>query len=204
MALASGVAHASTFDITVDSTFLSGNPAVFIFDFIDGGPPDNEVTLSALISSGVPASPSYIGNLAAIGTGQWTFSDAGGSFFNELQLPFVTMGPSVSFSFTTTDNAPGPGSLPDAFSFFVVSIDDFTTPLFTTSDPTGANALLLFNLGQGASGLSVYGHDQSGFSIQVREPGVPPEQVPEPSSLALFAFGTAAMFARRRIVRSRS
>src|SRR5881394_4053563 len=111
-----GGVHATVFNVTIDSTSLSGATAVLAFDFIDGGPPDNTVTLSALTSNGTQDSTSTTGNVT--GTGPWTFSDAGGSFFNELLVTFNPMGTSLLFSFTTTDNAPDAGSSPDAFSMY--------------------------------------------------------------------------------------
>ena len=44
--------HATTINVTINSTALNGVTAVLAFDFIDGGPPDNTVTLSALTSNG--------------------------------------------------------------------------------------------------------------------------------------------------------
>ena len=125
------------------------------------------------------------------GSGPWTFSDAGPSFFNELQLPYNPMGSSLSFSFTTTDNPPDPGSVPDGFSFFIFETD-VLTPLITSNGP--ADALFLDNIGQG---LSVYTPDQTGFSIQV----TPAQSAPEPVSLALLAAGLVALSARRRFTR---
>jgi hypothetical protein len=188
-AIFTGPVAASSFDVTIDSTALNGVDAVLVFDFIDGGPPDNAVTLSALTSNGTQGSASSMGNVS--GSGPWTFSDAGSSFFNELQLPYNPMGSSLSFSFTTTDNPPDPGSVPDGFSFFILGTDALT-PLITTDGP--ADALFLDSIGQG---LSVYTPDQTSFSIQV----TPAQSAPEPVSLALLAAGLVALSARRRFTR---
>jgi hypothetical protein len=187
--LAFGHAHAGTFDITIGTSFLGGSPAVLVFDLIDGGPPDNAVTVDALASDGVQGPISTIGNVT--GTGPWTLSDAGGSFFNELQIPFDPTGASVSFSFTTSNNPPGSGSLPDAFSFFILGLD-LLTPLVTTDDPTGADAIFLYSAGKGAAGLSVYAADQSDFSIQVASP----QSVPEPGALDLLLAAVMALAPR--------
>ena len=191
LALASA-SKATVINVTIDSTFLNGSPAVLAFDFTDGGSPDNTVTLSVLTSNGTQGSPSSTGNVT--GTGPWVFSDAGGSFFNELLVPFTPMGTSLSFSFTTTDNPPTPPSFPDAFSMFVLD-STASAPLITTDDSTGADALFVFSIGQGAAGLTVFAPDQRGFSITAT-----PEQqsVPEPGPLALLSVGAMALFVTRR------
>src|SRR5205823_9749472 len=103
------------------------------------------------------------------------------------------LGTSMSFSFTTTDNPPDPGSFPDSFSFFVLD-SSAVFPLITTNAPGGSDALFEFDItGLGANSLNVYTPDQSGFSIQVSAPG----GIPEPGSLALLAAGFSAFFARR-------
>jgi hypothetical protein len=72
-----------------------------------------------------------------------TLSDA--PFFSEY-LQTETLGKTLSFVIDTTGQAPTGASLPDGFSFFLL---DHTTglSLVTTSHPTGANALLLLNIG---------------------------------------------------------
>lgn len=195
LVIGAGPVAASVFDVTADTSVLSGMPGFLVFDFIDGGPPDNAVTLGPLTSDGTQGAASIIGNVT--GTGPWKFSDAGPSAFNELQVPFNPIGTSLSFSFTTTDNPADPGSSPDAFSFFILGTD-LVTSLVTTSDPTGADSIFLYNIGQGAQGLSVYTVNESGFSIEVT-PGSAP--APEPGSLALLVAGVVALFAKRRITR---
>jgi hypothetical protein len=167
---------------------LNGLPAVLAFDFIDGSPPDNTVILSALTSDGTPGPASTTGNVT--GTGPWIFSDAGGSAFNELLVPFNPMGSSLSFSFTTTDNPPT-GPLPDAFS--MVILDSSTLlPLIHTDDPRKADALFVFDIGDGFAGTTQYVPQESGFTLTLAQ------QVPEPGSAALLLSGALALLARRR------
>jgi hypothetical protein len=185
--------HATTFNVSIDSTAFSGVDATLVFDFIDGGPPNNTVSLSALTSDGTQGAAFATDGVS--GTGPWTFSDACGvsCTFNELLVSFGPLGTSLSFSFSTTDNPPEGGSSPDAFSFFV--LDSSGGFLITTDAPFESNALFEFDItGLGAEGLRVYTPVQSGYSIQVSAPGV----APEPGSLALLAAGFVALFVRKR------
>jgi hypothetical protein len=195
--VSSTLARATTIDITMDTSALNGVPAVLAFDFIDGGLPDNSVTLSALTSDGTQFSTLTAGNVT--GGGPWTFSDAGGSFLNELLVTFNPMRTSLSFSFTTTDHPPAPGSLPDAFSVFVLDSTG-AFPLITTDDPTQADALFLFNLGQGPEGLTVFAVDQSGFTVDASSAPIP---APEPGIAALLLVGAMALLALGRFARLR-
>jgi len=186
-----GAAVSAVFNVTVDTTALSGSPGILVFDFIDGGPPDNSVILSAIVSDGTEGATSSTGDVT--GTGPWLFTDAGGSFFNELQIPFNPMGSSLTYSFATSDNPPDPSSFADSFSFFILDTD-LVTSLITTNDPTGANSIFQLSFGQGDQGLLVFAADQAGFSIAV----VPqPSAVPEPGTLALLVLGVMALSARR-------
>jgi hypothetical protein len=171
-----------TFNVTLDTSFLNGLPAVLAFDFLDGGTPSNSVTLSPLTSDGAQDSTSITGDVS--GSGPWIFNDS--SLFNELLVSFNPMGSFLSFSFTTTDNPPNPGPFPDAFSFFIVNTDLST--LITTDEPTGSNALFEYNLGEGANGLIVFTPDQTGISVLV----TPVLSAPEPGSLALLTVALIA------------
>lgn len=181
--------RATTFNVSIGSAGFAGASATLAFDFVDGGPPSNTVILSALTSDGTQGASSTTGGVS--GTGPWTITDT--SFFNELLVSFAPLGTSTSFSFTTTDNPPDPGSFPDSFSFFLLD-SSAIFPLITTNAPGGSDALFEVDMtGLGAAGLSVYTPDQSGFSIQVSTPGV----MPEPGSLALLIVGFGALFFRK-------
>jgi hypothetical protein len=180
---------ATTYNVVINSTGFSTSDATLAFDFTDGGPPHNTVTLSALTSNGTQGAPSISGSIT--GMGPWIFADASG--FSELLVPFSPLGTSMSFSFSTTDNAPAGGSFPDEFAFFVLD-SDAVFPLVTTNEPLGSDALFIVDIsGLGAGGLNVY-TPESGYSIDVR----PITQAPEPASLALLAAGFVAFSLRKR------
>ncbi len=196
LSVPSALVRAATFDVAIDTSFLNGMQAVVAFDFIDGGtPPDNSVVLSPLTSNGTQSSTSTTGNV--IGSGPWTFSDAGGSFFDELLVAFNPMGTSLSFSFTTTDKPPEEGALPDGFSMYVLDSSGLL-PLIATDDPTGAGALFLYSFGQGSRGMSVFGVDQQGFTVNAT---AGPNPAPEPGIPSLLLAGAIALLMRKRLVR---
>jgi len=158
-----GCAGATLFNVSMNTSGLNGITGLLVFDYIDGGPPDNFVNLGPVA-----------------GNGPYQF----GPDFGEVQISF-TFGSLLTFSFTTTDKPPDGGSNPDSFSFFILdaSGQDF---LVTTSDLTGSNALFVYAIGVGPDGLAVYTPDQAGVSIQVAA-------APEPGSLALLAIAFAAL-----------
>ena len=136
-------ASAGSILVTVDTSALAGTQADLAFDLVDGGAPANTVTLSKFTTDGTLGASSAKGSVAGAFPGSVTLSDA--PFFSEY-LQTETLGKTLSFVIDTTGQAPTGASLPDGFSFFIL---DHTTglSLVTTSHPTGANALLLLNIG---------------------------------------------------------
>lgn len=191
-------AQAISYQVTVDTSPLAGSASQLAFDFIDGDAAANSIILSAFATDGVVGSASSLGAVSGTLPGPVMLSD--GDFFNEYLLD-ITLGESLSFLFEATSNASAPGSFLDAFSFFV--LDPVTLfPLFSTTDPTGADALFAFNIDGTASG-DLYVHDTafSDISWSVK----PATAVPEPGTLWLLAAGAAAIgLQRRRAVRSRA
>jgi hypothetical protein len=177
---------AAPIKVTLATTGLAATNAALAFDLIDGGPPPNAVTITAFATDGTLGSSQSSGSVTGTLPGAVTLFDT--AFFSEY-LQFMTLGNELSFVFDTSGNAPGPGSLPDAFSLFLL---DATTlmPLVSTSDPTGANALLLYNIGD-SNPLAIYAGD--GFTVTVE----PVRGVPAPGTLML-ALTALALFASLR------
>lgn len=186
------VAHASPIQITVNTSSLAGTSAALAFDLIDGGLPANAVTISGFTTDGTLGISSTTGDVTGSFPGSVILSDT--SFFNEY-LQSITLGDSLSFIFDTTGSTADPASFPDAFSPFL--LDPLTgLSLVTTSDPTGADTLLLFNIGE-ANPLTIY--TAQGVTVSTGR-----NLVPEPrtlvlvvTALALFAL-TGFLIARRR------
>jgi len=170
-----GLAQADTFQVSVNTTLPAGTTGSLAFDFIDGGPPSNSVTISAFSSNGVLGSPTLTGDAAGSLPGTVTIGDS--SFFNEYLTDFK-FGTTLSFSLSMTNVPPGSGSLPDEFSLYLLD-SSASNSVVTTSDPTGADAL--FAAGSDGS-LSVYTSTREATTVT---PVV--SSIPEPSCLALFA-----------------
>jgi hypothetical protein len=194
--LGMGVATASPVQVSIDTSALAGTSATLAFDFVEGGPPSNSVTITGFSSDGTLGSATLTGDVTGTLPGTVTLGDA--QFFNEL-LQDIVLGSTIAFTFDATGNPPDDGSLPDAFSFFILDPKTLMS-LIETTDLTGAGSLLLFSIGS-SSPLEVYG------SPQVTITAV--STVPEPSSALLVLIAMAAGAAlrsrswRRRAVRAR-
>lgn len=174
----------SVLAVNVNTTALAGTQVDIAFDFIDGGPPsdDNTVTLSSFLTDGTLGAVSPSGGVSGNLPGTVTLADS--AFFNEY-LTGITLGPGFSFQLDATANGPGLGSLPDAFS---ITILDPTTglPLFSTTDPTGADTLLVLNMDGSANGsLSLYTAPGNQVQVIVN----PVSSVPEPGTFLLLGIG---------------
>ncbi len=194
-ALFTSSAQAISYQVSIDTSLLSGTAAQLALDFIDGGPPANSAAVSGFATDGTlgtqVSSGDVTGNLPV------TVTLADTQFFNEL-LADITLGTSLSFIFTPTTNGPDVGSLPDSFSAFL--LDPLSgLPLFATTHPSGADALFQFDIDGTETGmLSVFAalNDEVGISVAPIS-----QQVPEPGTVALLAIGLAGVCVLRRRIK---
>ena len=175
--LVAGRLCASPIQVTVDTSSLSGL-GILAFDFIDGGPPVNSVTISGFASDGTPGNACVTHDLVTcdpaskLTDGPVTLDDSVFSFTEYRQN--ITFGNSFSFVFDTTGNPAEGGSQPDGFSLFLLDPDAMFS-LVETADPTGA----LFVYAIGAT------DPLQKFTDLVQLPSA----APEPGALALCLAG---------------
>ena len=185
--LFAGEVCASPIQITVDTSSLFGTAANLAFDFIDGGPPSNSVTIFGFTSDGTLGDACITHDLVTCdpapkltdGTGIVTIDDSVFSFTEYRQT--VTLGNSLSFRFDTTGN-PADTETPDGFSFFLLSPDTGLSliALDPILDPTGA--LFLYSIG-------VSDPPQPQVFTQLVQASEVPTGAPEPGALALAMAG---------------
>ena len=151
------VRAASTIQIDIDTSALglNGQNWDLAFDLIDGNTEPNSARISNFTMTGAGAGltgaagyPTTQGNVTgnlSIAPGIVTLDDSvpAASLFNEY-LDNANIGTLISFILETTDRKAS-GLDPDTFSFFF--INPTTGATFPTADPTGADALFVYSIG---------------------------------------------------------
>jgi hypothetical protein len=187
-----------SYDVTINTAGLSTDNGYLILDLTSGGgPSSNTITISDFMTDGTLGTTSNTGLVTGTLPGTVTLMDNPiSSFFNEYSTGF-TFGTSISFVLDATTNGPGPGSSPDEFALFFLDSSDVNS-LINTSDPTGADSLLLLDANGGSAGsptvFTVSGPANVSGSMT-------PElsTVPEPSSFLLLAVVLCVLLVCRRI-----
>lgn len=180
-------AYAAPITVVIDTSAIAGTSAQLAFDFLDGGGPSNSIEIVGFSTDGTLGASSSIGGVTGTLPGPVTLTDT--DFFNELLTAFV-VGTTLSFTFESTGLGGDPA---DQFSVFLLN-ETATAPLFATTDPTGANALLAFDVFDENGTLWLF--SAIGGEVTVTTPSSTP--VPEPGTLVLTALGAALMRASRR------
>ncbi len=171
--------RASVLSVNVNTTPVRNTVGFLAFDFIGGTPiANNSAVISAFTSDSVlgagTASGSVLGTLVP---GPLTLTDL--QFFNEWLQP-VTFGSTLSFQLTLAINN-SQGSIPDAFSFFL--LDRNQVP-FATSDSSGANSLIEIDINSSNPTPNVFASSFASATVTPVQ-----SQVPEVSSIWLVFSG---------------
>lgn len=181
-------ADTTSFEVSLDTSPLSGTQTL-AFGFTDGdGAADNSLTLSGFNFGGGSATgaPTYIG---AGASGDLSTSIVlNDSDFSSLFLQQFMPGTTLSFLMTTTNNFAG--GAPDAFAMAVC--DAALDACY--SDDQGTGAMLVLNLtGTALSPLSFTLNGASNQNLPAPIVSSPSANVPEPASLRLLAIGLALL-----------
>ena len=129
--LCGAICRAATFDVTVDTTPISGQPGFVVFDLVGGSSVQgNTATIQSFATNSTLGTATTSGSvLGKLVPGPLSLSDA--QFLSEWNQA-LTFGTHMSFKLSVTTNNT-PGEIPDAFSFYL--LDNNKVP-FATTDPT--------------------------------------------------------------------
>lgn len=186
-------AQAVTYKVSIDTSAISGTVAQLALDFIDGGPLSNSVLVTSFTTDGTLGASLSAGGVAGTLPGVVTLTDS--AFFSEL-LTEMTLGNSLLFLFDPSASPPDPGSLPDAFTVYLLDVVT-GLPLFDTTDPTSANALFQFDIdGSRLGALTPYAAPGGAVTLSVTRA---PSPVPEPSVFLLLSLGLAGIYLHGRL-----
>lgn len=199
LAAGTRVAKADSFDVSLNTSSLSGTWAL-AFEFIDGdGVADNNLTLTGFsLGGGTVAAPAdYLGTTGVSGDIASGIAMDDTSLGTAIFTQDFNPGSSLSFLLTTTNNLAG--VTPDGFSMLLCDVGLDTC---YSDDPDGA----LLELGLDGTSLSPSSFTTNGVStIGLPAPVVTvgsSGNVPETSSLLLLAAALLALgaFQFRRVV----
>jgi hypothetical protein len=141
----------SIYDVSINTASLAGTGSTLTFDFISGGgAQSNSATISDFATDGTLVSGGVNSGFVS-GALPGTVTLTNGAFFNEYQQG-ISLGSTISFQVDLTANAPSTGSLPDAFSLFLLD-STASTSLITTNDPTGSDSLLTAQVDGSSTGV---------------------------------------------------
>lgn len=178
LAVASLPAAAQTYTVEIDTSALAGVNGFMAFDLVDGTTAvPSSVVIDGFTSTSALGSATTNGDVS--GTLPGPVIIASTSFFTNLLqgVHFAAGHTTFSLSLTVSHEAP---AIPDSFALFLL---DSTQAPFATSDPTGANALLVFDL----TDPLVPQVFTSPFALATVS------LVPEPGSWALYVLGLSGL-----------
>ena len=146
-----GKAGAATrYNVRLDTTARVGQRAQLGFDFVSASDGADTLELLAFAHDGRrapivrPGWSNYEGGpvwghlFARINPAPRTVIE-NDYFYNQLTVPFDSLGKTVSFAFQLPEPSPAPRGMPDELTFFYLT--DSSASAFDTMDPLGTNAL---------------------------------------------------------------
>jgi hypothetical protein len=166
------ISHASTYDVTIDTAPLIGNPnGPYYLDLAmtyGGAGVGNNATISGFSSAGI-GTPTTQGLAGGSLNSSVTVADNSANFYNDFYQQF-TPGSSLSFIVQLSDNVTG--QTPDLLG---IGIDDNSTYQIPTTDPNGNINLADFTIRPNVIDVSTYtgavdpysGFDYSGVTVTV-------------------------------------
>jgi hypothetical protein len=179
--------EAATYQVSIDTSSLSGTAASLAFDLTDSDASNTTAVVSNFATNGtVGAVVSATAGVSGSLPGAVTLTDA--EFFNSL-VQAITLG--TALSFTLDMDTALSGSVPDAFAF---SILDAAGALSIVDTDLDADVLLLLEAnGTPGGNLSVAGESTPSVPVSAT-----PAAVPAPATVLLLVVGAALLFSRRR------
>lgn len=193
---------AVTYDVSVDTSTLSGQSGNLDFQFNPGDLTTLGATATVTDFTSLGATLIQPATLTggASGSLPGTLTLVNSSTYNDI-FQGITFSSSLSFEVTLSGEAidnPG-GSFGSSFLFSLYAADG-TTPLLTT-DSSGSVVTVNLNP-NGTTGSQTFPSDNSGGSSVGRALPQSSSAVPEPSTFALMAFGFAGLMGRQMRRRS--
>jgi len=202
VALSPRIGRADSFDVSLNTSPLSGSTQILAFGLNDSDGSSNTISLSGFSFGGGsaifgPGSPDCTlgGALSGVGcsgnlTSGVTLSDATTTevFFDQE----FNVGSSLSFEMTTTNNFAG--SIPDGFAMYLCNS---TLTDCYSDDPSGSGAMLI--LGLAGTPLAPSSFDLYTASAEelpapvVTTTSAGSSNVPEPPAVLLLGFGVLAL-----------
>lgn len=180
------VGYEFSFEIPYTFTFES---TLLVFDLIDGGVSDSQVTISRLQTDEGLSLFDSAGGFTPEGPDRFTLSDS--DFFNEARFVLPALH-RFSFRLFAEGGSVAPEHVPDQFTLFVTDAKiGFQLPRFSTTDPTGSNALMTMSWRgstMGSPEVHSYLDGTSDWSVTA---------VPEPSAWSLMVLGAGLLMARQ-------
>jgi len=192
--------RADPIKVTINTSSLNGTSGKVGFDYTVNAPPAGQHVeilnfATDATSNGLPETQGGLveGTLILPPFTTGAFTEIGsGAFFNEL-LVNLTFAKTITFGLEVPEYAPT--GVPDQFSLFLLGLDGL--PLFSTADPTGADALFAVDItgAPGGSRSAFAPATLTGDLLEIVTPGSE-SPVPEPATLSLVAIGCAGWIAR--------